>query len=243
MFRMFKQMRKINRTKLGDDEWYETDENGRGVIDVGAENYDDIFSYYDLEGQSVLDNEFVEFLEAKADAIPLKKELALHFHIKDPTEEKQAEMEKAIKNHYKRQVRACNRRLRRVSLFSLYMFIMGLVFLAIYIPLEIFEVYFVVPYIFDIASWVFFWEAVDQWFIHRREIKHEMLVKFRFVRSDVSVYKYVSKKKKEIKFGNNAKALNKILKQVDKTNKINQNKIEKLQSITKSQENYGDNNS
>ena len=77
MFNSLRQLRKINRSKLSEDEWYDEDSNGRGIIDVGAENYDDVFSYYDLDGEGVLDKEFDEFLEAKADAIPMKQELAL----------------------------------------------------------------------------------------------------------------------------------------------------------------------
>lgn len=236
MFKTFKQMRKINKSSLSEGEWFDTDSNGRGVIDVGAENYDDIFSYYDLDGENVLDKEFDDFLEIKADAIPLKQELALHFHVKDPTEEKRLEIERAIKNHYKRELRANNRRLHRISLFSLYMFIMGLIFLGIYVPLEIFNVHFAVKYVFDIASWVFFWEAVDQWFIHRREIKREILKKYRFIRADIHVCEYKTRKKKEQKFGHNVKSLNNILKQVDKNHKTSKNKIEKIEKITKEQE-------
>lgn len=227
MFKMFKQMRKINKSKLSNDEWYATDENGRGIIDVGAENYDDIFSYYDLDGENVLDNEFVEFLETKADAVPLKQELAIHFHVQNPTEEKREEIERAVKNHYKREIKALNRKLHRISMFSLYLLLMSLVFLAIYIPLELLEVHFVLIYVFDIATWVFIWEAVDQWFIHRREIKQEMLIKFRFIRSDIDVYKYESKKKKEFKLGNKVKYLNKILKHVDNKPKIKKNSTDK----------------
>lgn len=227
MFKMFKQMRKINKSKLSNDEWYATDENGRGIIDVGAENYDDVFSYYDLDGESVLDNEFVEFLEAKADAIPLKEELAIHFHIQEPSEEKRLEIEKAVKNHYKREIKALNRKLHRISMFSLYLLLMSMVFLAIYIPLEILEVNWVFAYVFDIATWVFIWEAVDQWFIHRREIKQKMLRKFRFVRSDIDVYEYVNKKQKELKIRNRVKYLSSILKHVDNKPKTKKNSTDK----------------
>ena len=219
MFKTFRQMRRLNRSKLSDDEWYDTDSNGRGIIDVGAENYDDIFSYYDLDGENVLDKEFDEFLGAKADAIPMKKELALHFHVKGASEEVRDEIDRTIKNHYKRELRALNRKLHRVNRFAIYMFVMRLVFLAIYVPLEIFDVHFVVPYIFDIAAWVFFWEAVDQWFIHRREIKFEILKRYRFVRADIHVMEYKSNKKKQKIFSKNAKALNNMLKQVGSSGK------------------------
>lgn len=238
MFNSLKQLRKINKSKLAEDEWYDTDSNGRGVIDVGAENYDDIFSYYDLEGENVLDREFDEFLAAKADAIPLKQELAIHFHVKNATETKREEIDRTLKNHYKREVRALNRKLQRNLKFTIYMLFMFVLFFGIYIPLEIFNVNFVLTYIVDIIAWVFMWEAVDQWFLHRREIKHEMLKKFRFIRADIEVYEYKPKKKKQQnKFGNNAKSLNKILKQVNKDNKVIETKINKIEQITKQEKN------
>lgn len=234
MFNSFRQLRKINRSKLSEDEWYDEDSNGRGIIDVGAENYDDIFSYYDLDGENVLDKEFDEFLETKADAIPLKQELALHFHVKNATENKRLEIDRTLKNHYKREVRALKRKLHRNAMFTLYMLFMFVLFFAIYIPLEIFEVHFSVVFVVDIVAWVFLWEAVDQWFLHRREIKHKMLKKFRFIRADIDVYEYKPKKKKlQNKFGNNAKSLNNLLKQVNKENKSIENKLSKIEQITK----------
>lgn len=233
MFRTFKQLRKINNSKLSDDEWYETDCNGRGVIDVGAENYDDIFSYYDLEGESVLDREFDEFLSAKADAIPLKQELALHFHVKNATESKCEEIDRTIKNHYKRDLRALNRKIHRNAMFTLYMVIMFGLFFGLLILAENFGAPSAVQYVLDIATWVFLWEAVDQWFLHRRELKHEMLKKYRFIRADIEVLEYKPKKKTQSKFGNNAKSLNKILKQVNKDSKLIETKINKIEQITK----------
>lgn len=240
MFNSIRQLRKINRSKLSEDEWFDEDANGRGIIDVGAENYDDVFSYYDLDGESVLDREFEEFLEAKADAIPMNKELALHFHVKNATEGKRDEIDRTIKTNYKRVVRAYNRKLHRNTMFTIYMLFMFLVFFAIYVPLIIFNVHFAVQFVVEIAAWVFLWEAVDQWFIHRREIKHKMLKKFRFIRADISVYEYRPKKKKQQKFGKNAKSLNILLKQADKENKAIENKINKIEEITKKEENNVD---
>ena len=236
MFKLFKQMRKINRTRLADDERFDVDSNGRGIIDVGAENYDDIFSYYDLEGENVLDKEFDEFLEAKADAIPLKTELALHFHVKNASEEKREEIDRVFKSHHKRQFRALKRKLHKVTMFTTYMLFMFLIFFVIYIPFVVFNVHFIAQFIVEIIAWVFLWEVVDQWFMHRREIKHEMLKKYRFIRADIVVYEYKAKKKKQVKFGNNVKSLNKIIKQMDKDSKLTNTKIEKIEKITHMEE-------
>lgn len=213
MFKFYKQMRKINKSKLSDDEWYDKDDSGRGIIDVGAENYDDIFSYYDLEGENTLDWEFIDFIEKKADAIPLKDEISIHFHVKGANEEKKEEIDKAIKNHYKRQLKSNHRTLHRDNLMCLYLLIMGLLAFGIYVALYLIDAFFVFQYMFDIVAWVFFWETVDVFFIRRRVIKNEMLKQFRFIRSDIRILEYKDKKKKQ-RISNNSKYLNKILKNV-----------------------------
>lgn len=240
MFKNYKELKKINNSKLSDEEWYDTDSNGRGIIDVGAENYDDVFSYYDLEGENVLDDEFDAFLEAKADAIPLKKELAIHFHVKGANEAKRIEIERAVKNHFKREIRALNRKVHKNTMICIYMLIMGLIAFGIYVGLELLnnyvingtlhDVFFIITYVFDISAWVFFWEVVDNFFIRRRSIRFEILKKFRFVKADIDVYEYKTKKKHQQKFGKNAKTLNKLLKNADKNQKIVQNKLSKIKN-------------
>ena len=190
MFKRLRQLRKLNKSKLVDDEFYETDANGRGVIDVCAENYEDIFSYYDLNNTNVLDGEFEEFLDAKADAIPLKQEIALHFHVKDATEEKCEEIDRVLKDNYKRKLKAINRKLHRNTMFTIYMLILAAIAFAIYIPLAFFEVHFAVVELFDIVAWVFVWEAVDNHFLSRRNLQQERLKKYRFIRADIEVLEY-----------------------------------------------------
>lgn len=195
MFRKIKQLRKLNNSKLSDDEFYETDSNGRGIIDVGAENYDDIFSYYDLNGENVLDNEFSEFLDKKASAIPQNLELALHFHVKDANEEKCEEIDKAIKNNYKRELKSLNRKLHKNTMFSLYLLMMGLLSFAIYVVMATFDLHFAIVYIFDLIAYVFLWEVVDNHFLARRELQERRLQLYRFIRADIEVFEYTKHQK------------------------------------------------
>ena len=202
MFRKLKQLRKLNNSRLSDDEFYETDANDRGIIDVGAENYDDIFSYYDLNGENVLDNEFSEFLDKKASAIPQNVELALHFHVKDATEEKCEEIDKAIKNNYKRELKELNRKLHQNSMFSLYLLAFGLFSFAIYVVLASLELHFAIVYIFDLIAYVFLWEVVDNHFLARRKLQERRLQLYRFIRADIDVFEYKKhERKKKIKKG------------------------------------------
>ncbi|MBE7082490.1 MAG: hypothetical protein E7378_02265 [Clostridiales bacterium] len=212
MFDRLKKLRRLNNSKLTDDEYYETDANGRGVIDVGAENYDDIFSYYDQNCENVLDQEFDDFLRAKADAIPEKEELAIHFHVANPTDEKLDEIDGAVKSHYKRELRALNRELHKNSMFTLYMLIMGIISFGLYIVMSIFWDNPYVIEIFDIIAWVFLWEAVDNHFLRRKNIQDQRLKIYRFVRADITIYEYKRKNNNPKLIGKNKKAFNQILK-------------------------------
>lgn len=199
MFRKFKQIRKLENSKLADDEFYEVDENGRGIIDVGAENYDDIFSYYDLNGENVLDAEFSDFLDKKAGAIPQKVELALHFHVKGATEEKCEEIDRAIKNNYKRELRAVNRELHQNTKNTIYLLLAGLVSFGLYVLMCLIDAHFVITYLFDVVAYVFLWEVVDNHFLERPKIQDRRLQLYRFVRADIDVLEYETKSKEEHK--------------------------------------------
>ena len=181
MFNNFKRLREISRSKLSDDEFYDEDSDGRGIIDVGAENYDDIFSYYDLEGENVLDKEFDEFLCAKADAIPVKQELSIHFHIKDANEKKAEEIDRMLKNNYKRELRALNRKLHNNTMYTVYMVILAIISLAVYIPAVIFEVNHFVLELIEIVLWVFCWQIVENTFMARRTIQQERVKMYRLL--------------------------------------------------------------
>ncbi len=194
MIASFKKFKKINESKLVEAEKYDKDDQGRGIIDVGAEKYEDIFSYYDLDGENVLDWEFVDFVEKKADAIPQKEELALHFHVKDATKEKEEEVKRAVSNHYIREIKASYRTLQKNSKTCVYLLIMGLIAFGIYIPLTLLNVFFVVPYIFDLVAWVFLWEVVDNFFIRRAAIKMQIVKQARFVGATIKLVEYKDKK-------------------------------------------------
>lgn len=199
MLKRIKQLNKLKKSSLSEDEYYKQDGSGRGIIDVGAENYDDILSYYDLEGENVLDREFDEFLRAKAEAIPIKKELSLHFHVRDANKDKKEEIDKVIKNHYKRELKALNRDLKQNLKFTLYMLFMGLVAFGIYAVLYLNNINFMAVYIFDLIGYVFLWEVVDNHFLERKKLNDERIKIYRFIRADIHIYEYKKKSKKTSK--------------------------------------------
>lgn len=194
MFENYKKSRSLRKqTKLFEDEKFDIDEEGRGIIEIGAGDYSDIFSYYSLNNYNVLDSEFNAFLETKADAIPMKHELTLNFHVKEPDEAKEQEIKFALKENYEREIHAINRKMHRNNIFSLYMLLMGFLFFVVYITIVHFNLYFAIKVIFEIATWVFFWEAVDSFFLERRHLKIERLKKYRLLKSKIVLSEFVIK--------------------------------------------------
>ena len=195
MLKQFRTNRELQNSRLSEEEKYQTDEMGRGIIDVGAENYDDLFSYYNLNGKNVLDKEFDEFLEEKADSIPIEQELAIHFHIKNADEDKKNEIVKALRDNYIRDIRAINRKLNDAKKFSLTIFGFGLIFFIAMIVLQEYKILpdAIQPYIFsmvEIFTWICVWEAVDSFFLERSDLKFERLKKYRFVKAFIVVKEY-----------------------------------------------------
>ena len=195
MFERFKRSRELmHNRKLANDEKVYFDEEGNGIIDVGAEEYSDIFSYYSLNGYNVLDTEFNNFIEAKADTIPMKRNLTMVFHIKDANTEKLCEIKNAVKDNYEREIFAINREMHRNTIFSLIMLIVGLSIFGIYILANIFEFSFIFTAVAEIGAWVFLWESVDKFFLQRSKLKSERLKKYRLMKANIKVKEFAIKK-------------------------------------------------
>ena len=195
MFENLKRVRALKKeTKLVKNEKFKLDESGRGIIEIGAENYGDIFSYYNLDGAEVLDSEFNNFLEAKADSIPLKYDLVLNFHIKNPDAYKEQEIKFAVKENYEREIHAINRKIHNNTMFSFYMLLSGILLFATYILLLYFKAPDIITIIFEIATWVFLWETVDSFFLERRHLKHERLKKYRLMKSKIILSEFKVRK-------------------------------------------------
>lgn len=197
MFERFKRSRELMRNrKLANDEKVYLDEDGNGIIDVGAEEYSDIFSYYSLNGYNVLDTEFNKFIEAKADTIPMKRNLTMVFHIKDANTEKLCEIKNAVKDNYEREIFAINREMHRNTIFSLIMLIAGLLIFGIYILANIYELSFIFTSVAEIGAWVFLWESVHKFFLQRSKLKSERLKKYRLMKANIKVKEFAIKKVK-----------------------------------------------
>ena len=186
MFELHKRYREFKKnSKLNQAEKFKVDTDGRALIEIGSENYGDIFSYYSLNDNSILDSEFNTFLEAKAESIPLKYDLTLDFHIKNPDISKEEEIKFAVKENYEREIHSINRKLKNNTLFSLYMLLLGVVWLVCYVFFLLYDINFILTTIAEIGTWVFFWETVNSFFLERRLMKNELLKKYRLMKSKI----------------------------------------------------------
>lgn len=127
-----KEQLKFNQNKNG----FVCDNSNRAIIDIGAENYDDIFSQFCYKGGDTLSSNLVEYLQQKANAIPLEYDLTMRFHVKGANEEKRNEISLAVKENYKSAILGIEKRMKRTLIFSMWFLLIGLVFCTTYLLLS-----------------------------------------------------------------------------------------------------------
>ena len=165
------------------------DDEGRGIVNIGAENYDDIFSPYCFKGGDTLSFEMVEYLMEKQEIIPLDYDLTLRFNIKDASEDKRKEIQMAVKKNFENDIHAVDQKLQRISSLSFWFCVIGIILTAVYLvaikffPIEI-------TYLMDIMAWVFVWEGVSTYFLDRREMRIDKIKSLRLAAAKIEVKEF-----------------------------------------------------
>ncbi len=174
---------------IDDGEGFVCDDDGRAVINVGAENYDDIFSPYCYKGGDTLSSSLVDYLAQKSGAVPLDYDLTIRFHVKGANEEKRKEIQAAVKENYQSDVHAIERRMSRTTSFSLIFLFIGVLITTIYL-------FFVevapqgATYVVDILAWLFIWEGIDAFFLDRRLLQIDRLKKLRLGTAKIEIIEF-----------------------------------------------------
>lgn len=161
----------------------------RAIINVGAENYDDIFSPYCYKGGDTLSSTLVDYLQQKSNAVSYEYDLTLRFHVKNATEEKRQEIENAIKENYVNEARGIEERMHRTTIFSLLFLVLGLVFTALYLVL----LHFVsteFTYLIDLFAWILLWEGTDAFFLDRRVLKLNLVKAYRLATAKIEIVEF-----------------------------------------------------
>ncbi len=161
----------------------------RAIINVGAENYDDIFSPHCYKGGDTLSSSLVDYLGQKNNAVHYDYDLTIRFHVKNATEEKRVEIENAIKENYVNEVRGIEEKMHRTTIFSMWFVILGVLFSAIYLLL----IHFAsteFTYLIDIFAWLFLWEGTDAFFLDRRMMQLNLVRAYRLATAKIEIIEF-----------------------------------------------------
>ena len=174
MFERFKKVKELSRS-LSEEIEPETDEKGRTVVRLRVTDDDNFLSPFSVEGKPVIAGETAEFLNHSL--LQLKTSSAVHFVVSSNviTDEEQQVYEKAIKNYYREEFAERAREIRKNTLASLVMILVGALVFAIAILLESMDLKPLFLNILDVIAWVFVWEAADLFFLQRPVLRKEQL--------------------------------------------------------------------
>ncbi len=174
---------------IQENDGFVCDEEGRGIINIGAENYDDIFSPFCFKGGDTLSLELIEYLWEKQAVVPLDYDLTLRFNVKNASESKRKEIQTAVKENFENDIHAAEHKLHRLTLMSIWFILIGVVLTAIYlVALNYFPV--AITYILNILSWVFVWEGVRAMSLERRTLKTDKLRSLRLAAAKIEVKEF-----------------------------------------------------
>ena len=174
---------------LEDDDIFEIDNDGRAIIEVGAENYDDIFSPYCYKGGDTLSLELVEYLKQQSGTIPLDYDLNIRFNVKNATPAKRKEIQMAVKENYEIDVLGLEQKIHRLNIMAITFFVLGILFMATYLVL-INYLPITFTYLIDILSWVFIWEGIRAFVLDRHDLQITELRVLRLASAKVTIKEF-----------------------------------------------------
>lgn len=174
---------------IEENDGFTCDEEGRGIINVGAENFDDIFSPYCFKGGDTLSLELVDYLWEKQEVVPLDYDLTVRFNVKNADEKKRKEIQMAVRENFENDVHAAEQKLHRLAVMSTWFIIIGIIITSIYLVATSF-VPVAVTYILDILAWVFIWEGVRAYFLDRRSLKLDKIRSLRLAAAKIEVKEF-----------------------------------------------------
>ena len=175
---------------IEDSDGFTCDKDGKAIINVGAENYDDIFSPYCFKGGDTLSLELVEYLWEKQAVIPLQYDLTLRFNVKNADEAKRKEIQMAVKENYENDIHGTDQRLHRLTVLSVWFILLGLIFSAGYLLAFRFISSYTVIFILEVLSWIFVWEGVRALAWDRRTLRMDKLKELRLAAANIEIKEF-----------------------------------------------------
>ena len=143
---------------------------------------------YFTNDKETISQDFANFLEESIDNLPLKTNLTLTVNSNKPLKN---DLKEKISNYYQNKIEQNSIKLKRITIASFFMLLIGALLLTAYITLHLTNKNFILLGVTEISSWVFIWESVDIFFFKRKELK---LSKIKYVTLLNSTVNYTQNK-------------------------------------------------
>ncbi len=155
------------------------DENGIATINVHYETLSDIFIIPEDESKSlIIKKDVLDKFDEQIKMLPNAYKVKFVIKIDDYEDYDPDEIKEVMYDNVRLTGYNVGRDLRNKTLVSLALLLVGIVFLVINIWYSSATdndeglVYLIFSEIFDVAAWVFIWEAVTKFFIERSEVRN-----------------------------------------------------------------------
>lgn len=179
MFEIYKKTKSLKKyQKLNSEETF-LKEDDKAVIEIKTNDQSQLFSSF---GDG-LSNELCSYIEEKADAIPFEYDIKIKL---STNYEQLKRVESCLKTKYEQDIHSINRQMKYNNFFSFVMFLSGIFAFFIFALFTKLNFHFMFCTFAEIATWVFFWEAVDSFFLETRHLKFLKLRKYRILCSTIS---------------------------------------------------------
>ncbi len=166
-----KRFKKIRQTVK--DDKFELDDEGREIVDITISDSENLLSIYNPDGKKIISTEMANVIDNSTKSTSINKDIHLRFSCNSNSPAKEDIYKQAIKNYYLNEFADKERRLHNNFLITIFVFVMAVLFLALFFILEKVNCPWYLNYFIEIVAWVFAWETVDLIFFQRQLIRYE----------------------------------------------------------------------
>lgn len=187
---MFKRYKKIKRLKkqYKEKEIILNDKN-EAIIDVYIQDFSSAISPFSIASHPVINGEFASFLNQHLLATHLRHNIEIK--ITSPslnTKEEIDLIKQAINNYYLDESIIINHKIKKNWLVSITFIILTILIFAFVVVCDYLKLLpNIILELFDIAGWVFMWEAVDLLFLERPINQFELLKSQKILNANISI--------------------------------------------------------
>ena len=149
----------------------EYDEEGRAVVKINITDAESLLSVYNDHGKEVISAETAHFINNVTKPLSPREDIHLKISCENYTEDKEQEYKDAIKNYYINEFAHRDIQLHRHLMISCVLFVVSILCFSFLYLMSRVNTPDVLYMLFDVISWVFAWEAIDQFFLQRYFLK------------------------------------------------------------------------